>query len=46
MSSTLLSPPRWYVEDLERVHVLAELKNLPVAPLDLLVCPKDTHIRA
>ena len=29
-----------YAEDLERVPLLADLKNLPVAPLDLLVCLK------
>lgn len=29
--------PRWYAEDLERVPALAELKNLPVLPLELLV---------
>lgn len=28
---------RWYAEDLERVPALAELKNLPVLPLELLV---------
>ncbi|KAF9643717.1 hypothetical protein BDM02DRAFT_3191302 [Thelephora ganbajun] len=31
----------WYAEDLERVHVLAELKNLPVAPIDLLEVAGD-----
>ena len=29
--------PRWYAEDLEHVPALAELKNLPVPPLELLV---------
>jgi hypothetical protein len=31
---------RWYAEDLERVPSLADLKNLPGTPLDLLVCSK------
>jgi hypothetical protein len=35
--STRHCAPRWYAEDLERVRVLAELKNLPVSPLELLV---------
>ena len=37
ISCTLLS---CYAEDLERVPLLVDLKNLPVAPLDLLVCLK------
>lgn len=31
---------RWYAEDLERLPLLVGLKNLPVTPLELLVCSK------
>lgn len=37
---------RWYAEDLERVRILADLKNLPVTPLDLMVVLKIVRISA
>ena len=41
LSHALLS---WYAEDLERLPLLADLKNIPVSPLDLLVCLWDFFV--